>query len=337
MRSLRIKMLLLILIPTVAGLTIAGFITYWRVRTSMVDHEYESGLELASTAADIVDEWIAGLIKETEWIAGTNAVMNAIKSGDWNDLMKNYLPPRLKNKPYIEMAFIAYPDGTAPTTVGSVANVVDRDYFIKIMKQNYNVVVSDALISRATGKNIFVVAAAVKNEKGETVGLFGVTVLLDTISKIAADIKIGEKGYGWIVDSKGLVLAHPNSEYLMKLNITASSKDGFKGLEEIAKKALSKETGFGKFTNPKGEIENTFYAPLHNTQGWSFLVSVPEKQILSTVNDATLIIMFIFVAIAAVVGGLIFFVSGTISKPIKTLADRALVFGKGDLTVRFEA
>ncbi|MEN3009222.1 methyl-accepting chemotaxis protein [Pseudothermotoga sp.] len=337
MRSLRTKMLLLILVPTVLGLAIAGFITYWRVRISMIDHEYDSGLELSSTAADIVDEWINGLIKETEWIAGTNAVMNAIKSGDWNDLMKNYLPPRLKNKPYIEMAFIAYPDGTAPTTIGNIANVADRDYFIKIMKQNYSVVVSDALVSRATGKNIFVVAAAVKNEKGETIGLFGATVLLDTISKIAAEIKIGEKGYGWIIDSKGLILAHPNPEYPMKLNVTTSSKDGFKGLEEIAKKALSKEAGFGKFINPKGEVEYVFYAPLHNAKGWSFLVSVPEKQILSTVNDTTFVIMLIFLTIAVAVGMLIFFISGTISKPIKSLADRALTFGKGDLTVKFEA
>jgi methyl-accepting chemotaxis protein len=73
--------------------------------------------------------------QRSQWLAGTDAVVNALKTGNWDDLMKNYLPPRLKNKPHIEMALIAYPDGTTPTTLGSVAQVADRGYFVQIMKQ----------------------------------------------------------------------------------------------------------------------------------------------------------------------------------------------------------
>jgi methyl-accepting chemotaxis protein len=101
--------------------------------------------------------------QRSQWLAGTDAVVNALKTGNWDDLMKNYLPPRLKNKPYIEMAFIAYPDSTAPTTLGSVAQIADRGSFVQIMKQGQDVAISDALVSKATGKNIFVVAAAVKD------------------------------------------------------------------------------------------------------------------------------------------------------------------------------
>ncbi|MGB9790018.1 MAG: methyl-accepting chemotaxis protein [Thermotoga caldifontis] len=337
MKSLRAKMLLLILLPVVAGLIVAGLVSYLLSNSTVTDYVEESSSEIASKASGIVDEWLYGVIKEVEWLAGTNAVMNALKSGDWKDLMENYLPPRLKNKPYIEMAFIAYPDGSAPTTAGSVVNVADREYFNKIMKQNYSVVVSDALVSKATGKNIFVIATVVKDSSGKTLGLFGATVLLDTISKIASGIKVGKSGYGWVIDSKGQIVAHPNSDYLMKLNVLDASKQGFKGLEDVAKKALAKESGFGKITNPKGEIEYVFYAPLHYAEGWSFLVSVPEKQILSTVKGLTIPIIIIFIVLAAIMAALILYTSTSISKPIKTLAGRALEFGKGDLTVRFEA
>jgi methyl-accepting chemotaxis protein len=285
MRSLRGKMLVLILIPVVAVVAAIALLTYFQVKTSFTSNVEEMALEVATKASDIVDEWLNGIVKEVQWLAGTDAVMNALKTGNWDDLMKNYLPPRLKNKPYIEMAFIAYPDGAAPTTLGSVAQISDRGYFVQIMKQGQDVAISDALVSKATGKNIFVVAAAVKDENNKTIGLFGATVLLDTISKIAAEIKIGKAGFGWVVDSTGLLLAHPNKDLVMKLKITEASKEGYKGLEEIAKKMLAGQSGYGKITKPDGEVDHAFYAPIRTAKGWSFGVSIPEKQVLAQVNQ----------------------------------------------------
>jgi len=336
MRSLRGKMLVLILIPVVAVAAAIALLTYFQVKTSFSSTVEEMALEVSTKASNIVDEWLNGIVKEVQWLAGTDAVVNALKTGNWDDLMKNYLPPRLKNKPYIEMAFIAYPDSTAPTTLGSVAQIADRGYFVQIMKQGQDVAISDALVSKATGKNIFVVAAAVKDENNKTIGLFGATVLLDTISKIAAEIKIGKAGFGWVVDSTGLLLAHPNKDLLMKLKITEASKEGYKGLEEIAKKMLAGQSGYGKITKPDGEVDYAFYAPIRTAKGWSFGVSVPEKQVLAQVNHLSIMVLTLFAVLIAVAAVLIFFVASSISKPIRALASKAIEFGKGDLTVKFE-
>jgi len=310
-------MLMLILMPIIALIVAVAFIAYFQVSSTVTSNVEEMAFEVANEASDIVNEWINGLVKEVEWLAGTNEVNNALKSGNWDDLMKNYLPPRLKQKPYFEMAFIAYPDGNAPTTLGSVADVADRDYFIKIIKQGQDLAISNALVSRATGKPIFVIAAAVKDENNKTIGLFGATVLLDTISQIASNIKIGKAGYGWVVDSTGLILAHPNKDLVMKLNITQASKEGYKGVEEIAQKMISAQEGFGKFTQPDGTVTYAFYAPIDAVKGWSFAVSVPEKQVLAQVNNLLVIIIAILIVVAAV---LILFVSSSISKPIKVLS-----------------
>jgi len=111
MRSLRGKMLVLILIPVVAIVAVIALLTYLQVKTSFTSTVEEMALEVASKASDIVDEWLNGVVKEVETFADTNAVRNALKTGDWEDLMKNYLPPRLKDRAHIEMAFVAYPDG----------------------------------------------------------------------------------------------------------------------------------------------------------------------------------------------------------------------------------
>ncbi|HEY8541072.1 MAG TPA: methyl-accepting chemotaxis protein, partial [Pseudothermotoga sp.] len=337
MKTLRGKMLMLILLPILALVTAVAFIAYFQISKTVTSNIEEMAFEVANKASDIVNEWINGLVKEVEWLAGTNAVNNALKSGSWDDLMKNYLPPRMKQKPYFEMAFIAYPDGNAPTTLGNVTNVADRSYFIQIMKQGKDLAISDALISKVTGKPVFVIASAVKDENNKTIGLFAATVLLDTISDIASKIKIGKAGYGWVVDSTGLVLAHPNKDVVMKLNITQASKEGYKGIEEIAKKMLNSEEGFGKFTHPDGSVDYAFYAPIDIVKGWSFAVSIPEKQVLAQVNNLLMIIIIIFAILIGIAAILILFVSTSISKPIKALANKATEFGKGDLTVKFEA
>ncbi|MBZ4650828.1 hypothetical protein [Thermosipho sp. (in: thermotogales)] len=43
--------------------------------------------------------------------------------------MSNELNHKLSSRTDYEMFFIAYPDGTAPTTSGVTANISDREYF----------------------------------------------------------------------------------------------------------------------------------------------------------------------------------------------------------------
>lgn len=336
MKTIRGKMLALILLPVVVLIIVIAAVAYLQIKSSIVTSVEQSSFEIAKKSSLAVNEWINGLVKELRTFAERDVVVNALKTGDWKDLMAD-LDLKLKSRPEIEMFLIAYPDGNAPTTLGSTAQISDRDYFIQVMKQGKNFAVSNALVSRVTGKNVFVIAAAVKDENNKTIGLFGATVLLDTISNIASSIKIGEAGYGWVVDSTGLVLAHPNKEAVMKLNITQASKEGYKGVEEIAKQMLAGKNGIAKFTRPDGSVDYAFYSPIEIASGWAFAVSVPENQVLSEVNRLLTIVIAIFAILIAIVAVLIIFVSTSISKPIKKLAENSVKFGKGDLTIKFEA
>ena len=336
MKTLRSKMLTLILAPTVAVLVAVALVMYFQMRSSEDALVEQMSMEIVRKASDVISEWIDGLVKEMKVFAERNIVIEALKTGEWDDLMED-LKQKVDKSPEFEMLFIAYPDGTAPTTFGSAANISDRDYFKKIMAQGADFAVSDGLVSKATGNNIAVVAVPVKDEAGKTIGVFGGTVLLDTISKLAEDIRLGESGYGWVVDSTGLVIGAPIKDWIMTFDITRGSELGFKGLEEMAREALAGKTGFAKITNPDGSINYNYYVPIRNTNGWVLGVAVPEKELFAGVNESLRELIIAFVILAGVVAAVIFFASSTIAKTVRGLTEKVVEFGKGDLTVEFGA
>ncbi|MEN3009317.1 cache and HAMP domain-containing protein, partial [Pseudothermotoga sp.] len=336
MKSLRRKMLLTILAPILALLSTMIVIIYLNLDQSISRMVDDYAGRVVEQSANVMSEWINGIMKEVQLFSERVVVRNALKTGDWKDLMETDLKARLATRPYYEMFFIAYPDGSAPTTLGNIINVADRDYFIKIMKQNYSLVVSDALVSKATSKNIFVVAAAVKDE-GKTIGVFAAAILLDTIDQILQQAKLTKGTLVWVCDSSGMIVADTLNKYALKLNIKEASKMGFSDLEKFAPKILSGESGQFKAKMSDGSIIFNHYNPIKAVKGWAFGVMIPEKEATTDVDRLLMIVLIIFAILAALIVLIIFFISGTISKPIKSLADRALTFGKGDLTVKFEA
>ncbi|MCS7176003.1 PDC sensor domain-containing protein, partial [Pseudothermotoga sp.] len=167
------------------------------------------------------------------------------------------------------------------------------------------------------------------DETGKTIGIFAATVLSETISNVLQGSRLTKGTLAWACDSAGTIIADTAGQYTMKLNIKEASKMGLNDLERAASKILSGESGYFKVKMPDGSINLNFYAPIQTVKGWALGVAIPEKEIMADANRLLTIILIMFVALAVIVALVIFFVSGTISKPIKTLADRALVFGKG--------
>ena len=78
------------------------------------------------------------------------------------------------------------------------------------MNQGKDFVISDALISKGSGKPALILAKAVKGSAdGKTRALVGFEMQLAALSSIASSIKVGDTGYGWVIDEHGLVIADP--------------------------------------------------------------------------------------------------------------------------------
>jgi methyl-accepting chemotaxis protein len=104
--------------------------------------------------------------------------------------------------------------GSDPTAKG---NFGDRGYFKKAIAGETNV--SEPLISRVTGKPVFMVATPMRLG-GEIVGILYLRVDLATFTEsLVAEVRIGEHGYAFLADHTGLVFSHPDPELPMKFKI----------------------------------------------------------------------------------------------------------------------
>ena len=157
-----------------------------------------------------------------------------------------------------------------PGLTGKV-RIADRGYFQDAMTGK--TVISDLVISKATGNTVFVAAAPVK--KGETVlGVLFAATRLDTFTKPLVDpIRIGSGGYAYLFDRKGLIIAHPVKENILKLDLNAYDF----GKEMLAKKKGELHYVFG------GVAKIAVFSAEERT-GWFVAVTANDDDLFSGVR-----------------------------------------------------
>ncbi len=129
----------------------------------------------------------------------------------------------------------------------------------------------------------------------------GIARLLTNISTISErfvkPIKVGKKGYAQLLDNRGILLYHPESEYIGE-KITATMKEKFPDfdwseLEAILERMTIGEEGFGAYHSVlrtekeySGRIKKlTSFAPIRfGKQLWSFALNMSYDEIAGPIN-----------------------------------------------------
>jgi methyl-accepting chemotaxis protein len=240
--------------------------------------------------------------------------------------------------PEVLGVFFAWPDGAYYSSGKARGNVSDRDYFSAIVGWGAERAIGKAVISKSLGLPIVVLARAVKGPTGELRGFLALQVSLAALSETAAAVKIAKTGYGWIVDSSGMVIAHANPKAILSLVVTDTAKDGYVGLDEIGQRMLGEGVGKGRWTRPDGTRMTTYFDRVRGGTIWTFGLSVPSAEL----EEGTRSLMFFLGLIFA--GGLVLsilvaaLISRTITRPVTRAAAgfRELASGDADLGKRIE-
>jgi len=331
LKSIRGKILAWFVTATVVALGIMGLVVYWQLVRTLPPLIQDMSAQIVEARAAEVGEWLKRLIEEMKVYAESRIVRNF----DWAAIKEDLVEQCRERGEDFEIFFVADKTGYSWATSGAEVNISDREYFKQIMHEGKDWVVSDAIISRATGNPIFVVAVAVKNDQGETVGLFGGTPTLKTLARIAGSMKEGESGYGWVVDGSGLVIAHPDESIVMKFNVLEADQHGYENFSKLAKEMVSGEKGYGTITRPDGSEEFLMFAPIPYSPSWSLGVAVPPAELMSEANRVITIVVMLITMVIVIMVVISFVVGSVIAKPIRSFAEKVTQLGDGDLTVSF--
>ncbi|GAB1482624.1 hypothetical protein MASR2M78_14400 [Treponema sp.] len=290
----------------------------------------EMNLNLSHAYSAEVGQWIAAKTIEIKALAE----LEVWRSSDPLTITSAVKGRHTKRDPDFEIEFFASLDGSYYPSSGNAGNIADRDYFKAIIGEDKKTFIGNAAISRATDNPIFVIAAEVSDSTGKKVGLYAAAVTLATLSKIAGDIKIGEAGYGYVVDGVGLILAHPDTELPMKLNLADSVALGFTGLDTLGSRMLQETIGNGKIARPDGVSERIYFSRIPNSPLWTLGVAVPEAQISAPTRHLSLIVLVFALLILSVVIIVSFIIAGIVVRPVKVIGAAAGRIADGEVFLR---
>ncbi len=171
------------------------------------------------------------------------------------------------------------------------------------------------------------VVMPLKNSSGKVLGIIGEDVSLQALSDNIQNIKIQGKGFAFIFDDKGVLVAHPDSALLSKNMFEA---DNLKVMTAVLKEAIGKEQGLSTYTD-KGEDFFLVYEKVPST-GWTLAISVPQEIISRPL--ANLVWQFALIAVACVLIVMVitFVTAKRITKPIENLVEQVNQVAAGDLT-----
>jgi PAS domain S-box-containing protein len=155
-------------------------------------------------------------------------------------------------------------------------NVADRDYFLRAMEGKASI--GTPILSRATGEPICVVCAPLMDRNGMFVGAVCCIIKIDFIMSHMQSAKIGNTGYPFMIDSRGLAIIHPEMDYILKFNFTESPD-----FKPFISRMILQETGTEIYTD-KGVRRIMGFAPIRLT-GWSVAATQDTDEVMAPAND----------------------------------------------------
>ncbi len=334
--SLRNKIIAVMAATIVVVLSILVTVVAMGVTDIVGSSADREGLERARAAVQEIDCLLGGYADSVRLIGE----LEFLRSGDRAAIERGLSALRPRLNAAFEMAFFADANGDFVTSIpGTSGNVADRDYFQAIMKGGRADYIGDAVTSRATGATIFVVAAAVNGPDGRPRGVVGATVTLESLKTLVARLSTDADRYGWVVDARGLFIAHPNDEVLMRLRLSEADSMGFKGLTALGERMLASDVGEGRYLSLDGEPIMIKYRRIPTSPGWRLGFTWSEDALYRSRNVLLRRIVLAGLASVLALGLVAFLVARSVAGPVASIAGQLgeMARGDGDLTRRLES
>ncbi len=217
---------------------------------------------------------------------------------------------------------IAGPEGVALNGI----EVMDRKYFTEAKAGRP--FTTSPLVNRDLGNIAIISSAPMGNEV-----IFG-TIDYAHFANIISQITVGKTGYGFIVDSTGTIIAHPNQQYVMDFTnyITLAEEDkSYEKQAEVIKKMVSGGTG-STVAKLDGKTVMVSYAPIDSNEGWTLAVAYPQQEYLKNLFTSLIISFALLLIIIAMVVLYSTRMSKILADPVAKSTQRIHLLAQGDLS-----
>lgn len=335
MKSLRLKILIPVIILSLFATVTISLGGYFFASSIIIKQVEQLAASKVDKLVAVVDQKINTARAEIEILASTDT----IRRMNWDEI-RLYLERQSGTLNNIDMFFLADKNGNAFSSRRGKLNITDRenifesDYFTKAM--GGQTIVSEPMISQATGTPVIKIASPVKGQNHNVIGVFGGIIELDRLSNIINTEKLGNDGYSFMIGKDGLVYAHRDKAVVMKENILKpkDKKLTSESLTGIIQSMIKGHSEIGYY-DLEGGKHLIAYAPLKST-GWSIAVNAAYSEATKEIGDyirGGLVIGIISVLLMIIMTSLIIRHS---LKPVKIMTNITKEVASGNLKARID-
>lgn len=310
-----------------------GITTYYISKHELIKTNEELLLNKATDSATIVDEQI----KSSTLSIATLGSLEIIANPDIPKEEKLQILKEERGKLNLSSIGIADVKGQFVLENGKVLDIHEKEYFKKAYAGKYYF--SEPFINELTGNLEVAISAPIKY-RGVNLGVVVGFKPAEDFYRIAKNIKIGEKGFAYILNDSADIISHPT--VINTTNVDSKENVNFANLKKrVSKNYINEITkmedmiikgkaGIGKYMDKNDEIIHLGFAPI-KSKDWTLIVNISESEALAgliSMRNALIITIII-----AIIVGIIFslFFSKSITKPIIQTTNQAYNISQLDL------
>ncbi len=290
-----------------------------------IDLEQEGLQRTAKNVVDVLEMYIGNGMDTAENLAASPSLAEALQGSP--QTAQAMLQQYIANTDHLMSLIVIDPAGKP--VAGAIRNneplapsFADREYYKAVMGGQDSYVGSTVLMGKSSGVLLFFVARAIKDANGKTIGLVVVCPSWDAFTKKFLDpVRFGDSGYGYMLDAKGVVIAHAKDKSMLLSPPTDRT---------ISDRALALKNGIMKY-DFKGE--HKFMAVAQSpTTGWLVCMTASESEMAALASGQRNVLLLIGAAVLILVAGLIIvFNKVVVLSPLAAIAAFAAAVADGDL------
>ena len=330
--SLKAKLILGGIAAVIIPFAVAGTIIYMQLSGSLLEMSKEKSAYFAKDLAAFIDANLMQSLQLAESIAADPVTVEAARTGDFQTAQLEIEAIHERIGEWYFNIFITDKNGIARADVQYKEqlglDLSDRAYFLKAKEGKATAYGPIPPRGTATPEVPVVMVCAPIQDRNEFLGVvtipYNIYYLVDIISRK----KVGRTGYAYLINADGLVLIHPQKEFILNMHLFAHP-----GTEELERCVRERRTDTVAYTFG-GADKIAGLAHMAHTN-WTVVFTQDKAEIMAPVNKL-LRAMYISAAIVLIltITAIVYF-SGRFSSPIQKLMETMRLFAMHSTEIIF--
>ncbi len=358
MKSLRNQLIIFTLLLILVPLLVLSTSINIYLKSSYKKELEKNNLVLANSIADQVSSFVDQAYSITEQITFNNDVIG-FEGSEQKEVLMNVI----EKHPYFDLLYIQGKDGmqTAKSS-GELGDRSNRWWFIEV-SENKSSFVSESYYSISSNLPVTTIAMPIY-DSDEFIGVMGADIKLDMLQDTIEKYIEGSR-YSFIVDGKGVVIAHPDAQQVSELynyktlKKTVMKKDNSgnvvlddKGnqvteeldiqipdmLKQITEKALNGESGFVTYNNNGTKVVSAYQTISlpGSSDPWAVITVENEKDATAFISYIRLFSIIISILVIIIASVLTTLMARKITNPIKMSSEYLKQIATGNFVLNVD-